>query len=161
MSLTSILLGLGTKGAARRFDVATKDPLQTQKDLMRMLIDKNAGTEYGRRYGFSSIRSFDDFQKQVPVVTYDDIREDMQRVLNGDPNILTAEAPVLFAQTSGTTGDPKYIPVTPTCQGRIHGDVMRTWMQHAYRAHRSIFSGKIVTLVSPAVEGHTPTGLPY
>ena len=36
----------------------------------------------------------------------------MQRVVAGEHNIFTAEAPVMFAQTSGTTGDPKYIPVT-------------------------------------------------
>ena len=75
--------------------------------------------------------------------------------------IFTAEDPVMYAQTSGTTGDPKYVPVTPTCQGREHSDQMRTWTYHAQKAHPDIFENKVVSLVSPAVEGHTPTGLAY
>jgi hypothetical protein len=67
----------------------------------------------------------------------------------------------MFAQTSGTTGNPKFIPVTPTDQGRTHGDVMKTWLCHAQRAHPDMFDAKVVTLVSPAIEGHAPSGLPF
>ena len=72
----------------------------------------------------------------------------------------------MFAQTSGTTGDPKFVPVTPTCRGREHSDQMRTWLAHAQRAHaqrahRGLFDGKVVSLVSPAIEGYTASGLAY
>ena len=40
----------------------------------------NADTDYGKRYGFSSIKSFADYQKQVPLITYESIKEDMDRV---------------------------------------------------------------------------------
>jgi hypothetical protein len=67
----------------------------------------------------------------------------------------------MFAQTSGTTGDPKLIPVTQACRGREHAEQMRVWLYHAQRAHPRIFGGSILSLVSPAVTGRTPAGIPY
>ena len=56
----------------------------------------------------------------------------MERVAAGAKNVFTAEVPVMFAQTSGTTGKPKFVPVTPTDQGRAHENQMRTWpLPHA------------------------------
>jgi acyl-coenzyme A synthetase/AMP-(fatty) acid ligase len=59
----------------------------------------------------------------------------MEKLVAGENKIFTAEDPVMFAQTSGTTGDPKYVPVTPTCQGREHSAQMRTWAYHAQKTH--------------------------
>ncbi len=161
MSLAGKLIAFVGKQSARRFDEATKDPRSTQTELLLGVVRKNADTEYGRRHGFAAINSIADFQKQVPVITYADIERDMERVVGGEKNIFTAEDPVMFAQTSGTTGKPKFIPVTPTDQGRAHKDQMRTWLYHAQRAHPGILDHKVVSMVSPAIEGHTSSGLPY
>jgi hypothetical protein len=75
--------------------------------------------------------------------------------------VLTAEDPVMFSRTSGTTGEPKLIPVTRTCRGRDHADQMRTWLYHAQKDHPGMLAGKVLSLVSPAVEGRTPSGVPY
>ncbi|UCE77379.1 MAG: GH3 auxin-responsive promoter family protein, partial [Gammaproteobacteria bacterium] len=161
MSLAGKLIAFVGKQSARRFDAATRDPLRTQTELLLGMVRNNADTEYGRRYGFASIDSIADYQKQVPVITYADIERDMERVVAGEKNIFTAEDPVMFAQTSGTTGKPKFIPVTPTDQGRAHKDQMRTWLYHAQKAHPGILDHKVVSMVSPAIEGHTSSGLPY
>jgi len=125
------------------------------------MLRRNADTEYGRRYNFASINSIADYQKQVPLITYADIQQDMERVAGGEKNVFTAEDPVMFAQTSGTTGKPKFIPVTPTDQGRAHKDQMRTWLYHAQKAHPGILDYKVVSMVSPAIEGHTESGVPF
>jgi len=161
MSLASLAISFMTGKSAKRFEEATRDPMRVQTQKILGMVQKNADTEYGRRYGFSSIKTIEDYQQQVPLITYEDIKADMGRVVEGAKKVFTAEDPVMFAQTSGTTGDPKYIPVTPTCQGREHSDQMRTWISHALKAHRDIFEGKVVSLVSPAIEGHTPSGLPF
>ncbi|MGD9015762.1 MAG: GH3 auxin-responsive promoter family protein [Desulfobacterales bacterium] len=161
MSLTGWLIGWITRSSAARFETASRDPEGVQERKLLEILSKNADTEYGRRYGFGGIRSFEDYRKRVPIITYEDIKTDMERVVTGAPNIFTAEPPVMFAQTSGTTGDPKYVPVTSTCRGRENRDVMRTWTHHAKRDHPDIFDAKVVSLVSPAVEGHTPSGLPF
>jgi hypothetical protein len=161
MSIAGAVIGLLGKQAARRFDEATRDPLRTQSELLLGVLRRNASTEYGRRYGFSSIGSIADYQRATPIITYADIEQDMLRVAAGAKNVFTAEDPVMFAQTSGTTGRPKFVPVTPTDRGRAHSDQMRTWLYHAQRAHRGILDHQVITMVSPAVEGHTDSGVPF
>ncbi len=159
--LTRLLVKVAGRRAAQRFDQAARDPAAAQQQKLAEILEHNRDTEYGRQHGFGSIRTLDDYRKAVPVVTYEDIRPLMDRMTRGERNILTAETPVMFARTSGTSGDPKYIPVTPTCRSRDHQDQVRTWLYHSLADHPTIFDGKAVSLVSPAVEGHTPSGIPY
>jgi hypothetical protein len=161
MSLAGKLIAFVGKRAAKRFDKACENPGKVQTDLLLDMVRRNAGTEYGKRYDFASIRTVADFQRNVPVITYEDIKDDMMRVASGASNVFTAEDPVMFAQTSGTTGDPKFVPVTPTDRGTAHSDQMRTWLYHAQKAHPGILDHKIVSLVSPAIEGYTDSGLPF
>ena len=114
MSLAGKLIAFVGKRAAKRFDKACRDPGSVQTALLLEMVRKNAGTEYGQRYDFAAIKTVADYQRKVPVITYEDIKEDMMRVVSGTSNVFTAEDPVMFAQTSGTTGGPKFVPVTPT-----------------------------------------------
>jgi hypothetical protein len=159
--LTSLLIGVAGRRAAARFERATLDPVAAQQHKLLEILTANRDTEYGRAHGFSEIRDLAAYQRSVPVVTYEDLRGHVERMARGDRNVLTAEAPVMFAMTSGTTGDHKLIPVTPTCRGRDHADQIRVWLHHARLAHPGILRGKIVSLVSPAVAGKTPAGIPY
>jgi hypothetical protein len=159
--IAKMLVSLAGRRAAARFDEATKSVADTQERKLREILQKNAGTEYGREFGFQSVRSLEDYARSVPVITYENIADRVQRMANGESNILTAEDPILFSRTSGTTGEPKLIPITPTCRGRGHSDQMRTWLYHAQKAHPGMLRGKVLSLVSPAVEGHTPSGIPY
>jgi hypothetical protein len=161
MDLSRMIVSSITSLSARRFERAVKDPIAAQKRLLLSIVGNNADTEYGRRYGFSSITSFADYQRQVPVVSYEDIKSNMERVMAGEKNIFTAEDPLMFARTSGTTGDPKHIPVTPTSQNKDHTEQMRTWIHHAQREHPQMFKKKVLSLVSPAVEGYTSSGIAY
>ena len=161
MFLTSRLIAFTTRRSAARFEAATHDPGRVQRERLIEMVRRNADTEYGRRHGFADIHDVRRWVQRVPVVNYEDIRKDMDRVVRGAKGVFTSEDPVMFAQTSGTTGSPKYVPVTPTCRGGAHSDVMRTWMYHAQRAHPAIWTRKIVSLVSPAVEGITVSGIPY
>lgn len=159
--LASIAVRCAGLGPARRFAAATRNPSETQEHKLRQILRRNRYTEYGREHGFAAITNLTDYAAAVPVVTYQDIAARMERVANGEKNVMTAEDPVMFARTSGTTGAPKLVPVTKTCQGRDHRDQMRTWMYHAQRDHPKMMRGQVMALVSPAVEGHTDAGIPY
>ena len=161
MSLVSTLVKFTTNRAAKRFETATQNAAEVQRELLQSMMQKNADTEYGRKYGFGGIKTAEDYREQVPVITYQDIADDMTRVTEGARGVFTAENPVMFAQTSGTTGTPKFIPVTPSSQGGSHSDQMRTWMSHAMKTHPTIFDGKVISLVSSAIEGYAPCGLPF
>lgn len=156
-----VVVRLVGRRAAARFDAVTRSVAASQERKLREILERNAATEYGKEHDFGSIRTLAEYAAAVPVMTYEDIAQRVERVANGASNVLTAEDPVMFARTSGTTGKPKLIPVTPTCRGRDHADQMRTWLYHAQRDHPAMFDGKVFSLVSPAVEGHTPAGIPY
>jgi GH3 auxin-responsive promoter len=158
MSFATTLIALKARFAARSFQKALNDPVGTQHRLLLSILKRNQDTEYGKAYDFASLKSLKDFQVNVPIIDYENIRSRIDRMTRGEKNVLTAETPVLFAQTSGTTGDPKYIPVTPTCQ---KGGVTPTWLHFARKDHPKMFDGKIITIVSQAIEGHTPSGIPF
>ena len=90
----------------------TKHPRETGEETLLRIIEDNADTEYGRRYGFSSIRSIEEYRRRVPVITYDDIADELERMLQGEQNILTAYPFRHINQTSGTVGKLKPVPMT-------------------------------------------------
>lgn len=162
MSFLTRMFAKTTFGLAeRRFVEAARSPVETQLRLLREIAERNRDTEYGKMNRFSSIRSFEDWRSSVPVVTYERIEPRIERMARGERNVLTAEDPVMFSLTSGTTGRPKLVPVTPSCRKGPHADQMKVWMSRALADHPTLLDGKIVSFVSRAEEGRTPAGIPY
>jgi hypothetical protein len=60
----------------------------------------------------SKIKTFQDFAKEVPIRDYEELKSYIDRVVNGEPNVLWKGKPLYFAKTSGTTSGAKYIPLT-------------------------------------------------
>lgn len=100
------------KQALERLRTTCRRANEVQREVLFDILQKNENTEFGRRYGFSEIKSAADYQKKVPLSEYDDYAGDILRIVDGGENILTAEKPVYFCISSGTTGDEKFIPVT-------------------------------------------------
>lgn len=86
------------------------DTVQT-KFLLNWLHE-NRDTEFGRRYGFAEMDCVREYQKKVPLSTYEDYARAIERMIDGEKNILTARDAVFFCISSGTVGDEKYIPLT-------------------------------------------------
>jgi hypothetical protein len=145
---------------ADHFDDCTWRPAVAQWDKLRDICTRNAGAEFGQKHGFKHIRSMADYQAAVPPQTYDTLAPWIDRVTAGEPNVLTAEKPLMFATTSGTTGAAKYIPVTPSyLQEYSHGIHV-----HTYRMmvdYPDMLEGKVVVSSSNDEEGRTAGGVPY
>ena len=91
----------------------TKNPMQVQTEFLLKLLEDNRDTEYGKKYGFSEIKSIADFQKKVPITTYDDYAPYIERMAEkGERNLITAYPLHIYNKTSGTVGSPKKIPMT-------------------------------------------------
>lgn len=144
----------------REFMRGTVDPLGVQTERLVHILGENAETEIGRRYGFKSIRSFAELRRRVPVHTYDDLAPSIDRMTRGEPGVLTAEKPLLYCRTSGTTGKPKYIPITPGFVEEF-SRTQKMWLRQMLHDHPRVLGGRLLSIVSPAVEGHTPDGTPY
>lgn len=83
-----------------------------QGELMR-LVEKAALTRIGRKYDFSTIRTYKQFASTLPLYSYEDLRPQIMRMVNGSKDELWPGRCYNFAQSSGTTGGrSKYIPIT-------------------------------------------------
>ena len=93
-------------------DEETKDPMGLQEKLLLDLLKDNADTEIGRKYGFADIHSVAEYRERVPVAIYDDFAPYLERMKDGEKNVLTAYPFDHMNMTSGTVGNPKYVPLT-------------------------------------------------
>ncbi|WP_405392150.1 GH3 auxin-responsive promoter family protein [Streptomyces sp. NBC_01102] len=115
--------GWGTPGHAGRYrervfaerarlSADLDDLAERQRRVLADLLEFNGGTEFGRRHGFAAIRTLKDYRAAVPVQDYAAHAPLIERMAAGEPNLLTADAPVVYFTSSGSTGDHKKIPVT-------------------------------------------------
>ena len=88
------------------------NPVETQNEVFKNLISSAKNTQFGKDHKFKTIQTFQDFQQQVPVRDYEDLKPYVERVVNGESDILWPGKPLYFAKTSGTTSGAKYIPLT-------------------------------------------------
>ena len=98
--------------ALKRLEMSTKNADTAQIKFLLDWLNENKNTEFGKRYGFAQIKSVREYQKKVPLSVYDDYARDIERIIDGEKNILTARDTVYFCISSGTVGDEKYIPLT-------------------------------------------------
>jgi len=120
-------------------------PHEAQLQVFKDLIHAARSTEWGKRYGFSSIQSPEDFQKQVPVQDYESLKPFIQRMMEGERNVLWPGKVEMFSKSSGTTSDKsKFIPVSQVNFDNCH--IKGSWdtMTIIYNLipDCSIFSGK-------------------
>ena len=90
-----------------------KTPHKIQEAVLRDLIAATKHTFWGKKYGYRQIKSIEDYAKQVPVSSYDDLKPLIQRMMRGERDILWSGQVKWFSKSSGTTSDKsKFIPVT-------------------------------------------------
>jgi len=83
------------------------------RELLMQIVRDNKDTEYGKRYHFDQIHSIDDYKRLVPFSGYDDYAPYIERMVNnGEKNLITTYPIVQYAETSGSIGVPKKIPVS-------------------------------------------------
>lgn len=136
-------------------------PQRCQHDVLLKKIARSNASDFGRRYDFASIKSIDDFRARVPIHQYHDIKQYVERVVNGDSSALfnPGEQILMFAMTSGTTDACKYIPVTKPFLTEYKRSSL-VWGIHALSGHPDILSGKIFPIVSHFDEMRTAHNIP-
>ena len=144
----------------RRLEQAAISPANAQRRFLVELLKRNAATVFGREHGFASICTEADYRRHVPIRDYEGFRPYINRVMRGEPMVLTTDRPVMFTMTSGTTAEPKLIPVTRESQ-LIESALTRQWFYRALLDHPEFMDHSGIGIVSRAVEGFTASGIPY
>lgn len=108
----------------RKIEKWANNPIKSQEKVFKNLIDAAQYTAFGDDHQFDTIQNHQDFVKHVPVTDYEGLRSYIDRVVNGESDILWPGKPLYFAKTSGTTSGVKYIPLTKDSM-KTHPDTAR------------------------------------
>ena len=131
----------------------------TQARLLADILMKNRDTGYGKRYDFESIESIDQYRHTLPISKYADLEADLIALRDSGARSLIAEAPVYYALTSGTSSNPKYIPITLHMQ-RDHQHAQSLALLRQIELVPKLYAGKILAFMSPHEESKTKLGVP-
>ena len=96
----------------RRMEAVCGDAAGVQERFLLELLRRNALTEYGKKWGFADIHTVEDYRRQVPLSRYDDYGPLIERQIQGEKGLLTADEAVFYCISAGSTSKPKYVPVT-------------------------------------------------
>ncbi|WP_027454434.1 GH3 auxin-responsive promoter family protein [Xylanibacter brevis] len=106
---------------AREIERYNNEAEALQRAALNHLLDKAKDTEYGRKHIFAATRGYEDFVKNTPVNTYEELKGDIDRMRHGESDVLWPGRVKWYAKSSGTTNDKsKFIPVSPDGLKRVH-----------------------------------------
>ena len=163
--IPNFLLGVAGGLQYRAFKKAAKSPMKHQENTLREILEISKDTEYGREHHFADIlqaKNLDElhrlYQQNVPANDYEDLRPFVERHKNGEPNVLFPGKPDLYATTSGTTKEPKWVPITHRYLKDVYGKMNLAWLFTLIRNRPKVFAGKLVSIVGKVIEGYAPDG---
>ncbi len=132
-----------------QIELFIKYPHDVQNELLLGLIKKSKDTEIGKQYDFSSINTYQDFSKRLPIVDYEGIQPNIERARLGVQNIFWPTPIKWFAKSSGTTNaKSKFIPVSSEslehCHYAASKDLLCMYLNNNEDAQ--LFTGKSLRL---------------
>jgi len=129
--------------------------------LLFQTLRSNQDTAYGKRYDFGSIKSLDHFQNSVPIISYEAIRGDIDRMAMGEGNVLHSGSTVCFEPTSGTTCARKLIPYNAALKHQFSAAI-NAWLYHQFCTHPATMNGSAYWSISPPMHDqiYTTGGIP-
>lgn len=136
-----------------RLEEITYNPMHSQKEFVMRVIRENAKTDYGRKNGFENIHNMDDFRRHIPLTTYDDYSAYIERIANGEKNVLTTYHTEKFSFLSG-------IRKVPLSQWGIQSAFDYSFSAGFYIAASQgyLTDGMTLNLIDNNVE-HLPSGM--
>ena len=162
-----IKLALGLVGEIQRKKLkkASKNTKKSQEKILRQILEYAKDSEWGKNHNYAEILTaktadelFKKWQENVKPTDYEDIREFVERHKHGEENVLFPGKPMMYATTSGTTKEPKWIPITDQYYNNAYSKMTKLWL-HSFQMHRpKVFENVCTSIVGKAIEGEAPDG---
>ena len=120
-----------------------------QEAVLSRLVAEAKETEFGRNHAFATMKGYDDFARHIPINTYEELKDSIDRMRHGEADILWPGRVKWYAKSSGTTNDKsKFIPVSPEGLKRMHYkggfDAVAMYLQNNPKSR--IFDGRALIL---------------
>ena len=149
MALINSFISWLMKKRIHQIELFIKYPHDVQTEWLRRLLSTAKFTEWGKRYEFRSISTPEQFAERVPVTDYESHKADIERLRQGEQNILWPSEIKWFAKSSGTTNDKsKFIPVSMDALEECHfkgGKDLLSLYCHMHENTR-LFDGKAIAM---------------
>ena len=137
----------------------SSSPVSSQEKVFQELVSKAKNTEFGKAHRFSSIRTYNDFQEAVSLRSYEAHIPYVNRICEGNKDVLWPGKPKYFAETSGTTAHTKYIPITSdSLPYHIHS-ARAALLNYVYTSGRTDFLNGHMLFLSGSPELHLYGGV--
>jgi hypothetical protein len=121
MAIISSIAAWFLKKRYHQIELFLEYPFNVQNEVFSELVYRAKDTQWGRKYGYNRIKTYRDFQNQVPISTYEDLSPYINRIRSGEHNVLWPAETRWFAKSSGTTNSKsKFIPVTDDSLNDCH-----------------------------------------
>ncbi|MDR2073349.1 MAG: GH3 auxin-responsive promoter family protein [Spirochaetaceae bacterium] len=158
---------VGKKGLGE-LKKASKNAEKSQDQVLRSLLEYARDTVYGKEHHFDDILAagnaaelFARYRKYVPINEYENLAPYIERHKNGEAGVLFPGKPMMYGTTSGTTKEPKWIPLTERYHQEVAKKMNSTWFYTLIQNRPRVFYGKTLSIVGKAVEGAAPDGTVY
>lgn len=161
---TMLMLVGGIQTARLRF--WNRNPRYAAERTLRDILTISKDTVYGKEHHFDRILSatstesfFRLYQSFVPINdSFETLRPYVERHKNGEENVLFPGKPDMYATTSGTTNEPKWIPMTHKYLKDVYGKMSHIWTWNFIKHRNRVFAGHLFTTVGKECEGYAPDG---
>ena len=149
MAIVNSIFTWYMKKRIHQIELFMKYPLDVQDEWLHTLISSAENTEWGKLYDYKSILNVQQFKERVPIQNYDTLKPYIERMLQGEQNILWPSEIKWFAKSSGTTSDrSKFIPVSEEALEECHfkggKDMLSIYCNN--RPNTQMFTGKGLVL---------------
>lgn len=137
------------KKRIHQIELFMKYPHEVQQEVFQKLITTAADTAWGKKYKYNQIKNYSNFASRVPLQDYEDLKQYVVRLKQGEKNLLWPGEVKWFAKSSGTTNDKsKFIPVTrealEECQFKAGKDMLSIYCNN--NSTTKIFQGKSLAI---------------
>ncbi|WP_164101784.1 GH3 auxin-responsive promoter family protein [Candidatus Laterigemmans baculatus] len=164
LKTTSTALGLRAyvglrQREVRRFLASAKRAAELQREVLFSKLRREMDSDFGRDHRFDQIRTIADFRRHVPLTDYEYFRPYVERVKQGDVRAMFGPDTkvLMFAMTSGTTSESKYIPIT----NHFFQEYRRgwnVWGMRTYHQHPELLRTKTLQFSSDWQQTRTEGG---
>ena len=149
MALLNTVISWLMKKRIHQIELFLKYPHEVQREWLKKLLHSARDTEWGQSYEFKSIQSPEMFRERLPVREYEELKPFIDRLKQGEQNILWPSETKWFAKSSGTTADKsKFIPVSEEALEECHFKGGKDLLSIYCNNHpdTNLFAGKAIAM---------------
>jgi hypothetical protein len=133
MKLLSSIISKLARNRFWRIQNWSNHPVAAQRQVLQDLVSAGQYTEFGKKYHFEKLFTLSEFKKKIPIQEYDDVKNCISRMMQGEENILWNTPVKWFAKSSGTTSDKsKFIPISDESLTDNHFKAAKDVLTHYY-----------------------------